>query len=232
MTALLEVHGLSVSYRGVRAVREVSLSAERGQAVALFGPNGAGKTSLVNGVAGFGPVDSGEVRLAGRDLGSAPPHVRARMGVGLVPAGRWLFGQLSVEQNLRLGTRVPGRSSHDLSYAYDLFPVLATRTRQFARTLSGGEQQMLAIARALLSKPDVLILDEPSLGLAPVMVEKVYDALTAIKREGQTLVVVEERTEFALDLCDTFVALYGGEVVNQGSRAEIDSDVLAKNYLG
>lgn len=230
---MFEVRNLEVAYGRIRVLFGVSLALDKGEAVAVIGPNGAGKSSLVSAVAGFATTVGGQVVLDGRDLTRCGPHERSRAGIGLVPSGRWLFKPLTVELNLKLGQNAAGSTALDLDFVYELFPVLSDRRKQIASTLSGGEQQMLAIGRALLSKPSILILDEPSLGLAPIIVQRLYESLGQLKERGQTLLIVEEKTEYALSLCDRYVVMTRGRVVHEGTTSQgVDASVLRESYLG
>jgi len=234
MSSLLEAQGLCVSYEGVRAVQGVDLSVAAGEALAIIGPNGAGKTSTVHALAGLVQLDHGSIRLHGQDITSAPVHRRAQMGLGLVPSGRWLFPSLTVEQNLLLGRSVSRTRALDVERVYEQFPELRDRQQAHAGSLSGGQQQMLALARSLVGQPTLLVLDEPSLGLAPLIVERLYRKLHELKADGLAIVVVEERTQFALDLCDRFLAMSGGRVAAAGdvTGSQAESEAIIKSYLG
>ena len=217
MTALLEVDGLDVRYGGVAAVRGLSFSVEPGEIVGLIGPNGAGKSSTLNAIVGAVPIAGGDVRVFGRSLRGSRPEDVARSGVALVPEGRRIFGELTVEENLRLG--LAGRSNGNgessrasLEPAYELFPVLETMRRRPAGTLSGGQQQQLAIARALAAEPKLLLLDEPSLGLAPKIVELVFDTLASIRTRGVTIVLVEQRAQRTVASADRTYLMANGLV--------------------
>ena len=201
---VLELRSIEVRYGTVPAVRELSLHVDRGEIVGLIGPNGAGKSTTLLAVMRAVPVAKGEIRLHGRPLRGAPEDV-ARAGVALVPEGRHTFGSLSVEENLRLG--LAGRRSRDgvaddLAWVHGLFPVVAEFAKRQAGSLSGGQQQQLAIARALLSRPDVLLLDEPSLGLAPTVVETLFEALARIRERGVTILLVEQRGALTIAFAD------------------------------
>lgn len=233
MTSLLEVKGVEVAYGNVRAVHGLDLALAEDEALAIVGPNGAGKTSAINGLLGLAPVVAGEIRFDGHDLRTLPVHARARLGISLVPAGRWLFPSLSVQQNIDLGRAVNRDNVLDDAEIYAEFPELESRRRVHAGSLSGGQQQMLALARALVAKPRLLILDEPSLGLAPIIVERLYGRLAQLRRSGTAIIVVEERTQFALDLCDRYIAMSGGRVASAAATgSEDESDVIARSYLG
>ncbi|MGE5689421.1 MAG: ABC transporter ATP-binding protein [Pseudomonadota bacterium] len=213
--AVLEVRGLEVRYGGVAAVRGIDLVVRRGEIVGLIGPNGAGKSSTLHAIMGVVPVAGGSVALGGRPLRGLAPETIARSGVALVPEGRRIFAGLTVEENLRLG--LAGRRSRegtdeDLDAAYDLFPVVREFRRRHAGALSGGQQQQLAIARALVARPDVLLLDEPSLGLAPTVVDTVFAALDEIRDRGVAVLLVEQRAQRTVALADRTSVLSNGEL--------------------
>lgn len=231
---LLRLTDVHVAYGGLRAVNGVSLAVSKGEALVLLGPNGAGKTSLMNSIAGPVTPASGRIEFRGVSLGRLRTEQRVSRGIVLVPEGRRLFKSLTVADNLRIA-RASGRSK-DFQSALDsvkqTFPVLSERWEQKAGTLSGGEQQMLAIGRALLTEPDLLILDEPSIGLAPKVVHDVYQRLAAVRERGISLLVVEQNMS-ALDVADRVMVLRNGRVVSEGSPAKYrDVDILADAYLG
>jgi branched-chain amino acid transport system ATP-binding protein len=221
MTALV-VEGLEVRYGAVRAVRGLSLTVEPGEIVGLIGPNGAGKSSTLHAIMGAAPVTAGDIRLGGASLLGRRPEDVARSGIALVPEGRRIFGELSVEENLRLGLagrRSQAGAEEALRRAYELFPVVRDFGRRAAGALSGGQQQQLAIARALVAEPDVLLLDEPSLGLAPRVVDIVFDALAAIRETGLAVLLVEQRAQRTVALADRCHVLSNGEL-----RLTLDRD--------
>ncbi len=233
---MLWVEGLSVRYGAFEAVQGVSLRLEEGEAVALIGPNGAGKTSVLRGLLGLARAE-GEVRLFGRPYPRRSPEALLPLGVVLVPEGRALFGGLTVEENLLLGGFHRFRRREDLrpdlERVYELFPRLRERRTQRAATLSGGEQQMLAIGRALLTRPKLLLLDEPSLGLAPLMVREIYRILARLKAEGVSLLVVEQNAKVALALADRAYVMEAGRVVLEGeARALAQDPKVVEAYLG
>jgi len=209
----LEVRDLHVAYGAVRAVRGLSLTVDRGEIVGLIGPNGAGKSTTLHAVMGLAPASGGDIVLDGRSIGGRTPERIARSGVALVPEGRRIFAELTVEENLRLGlaARRPG-ASDDLSDVYELFPVVREMRRRHAGALSGGQQQQLAIGRALVARPDVLLLDEPSLGLAPSVVDVVFGALTAIRDLGLAVLLVEQRAQRTVALADRSYLIANGEL--------------------
>ncbi|KIX84558.1 ABC transporter ATP-binding protein [Thermus filiformis] len=233
---MLRVEDLTVRYGALEAARHVHLRLEEGEAVALIGPNGAGKTSVLRGILGLARA-SGRVVLGGLEVKPRSPEALLERGLVLVPEGRALFPGLSVEDNLLLGGfarfRRGGGLSEDLERVYALFPRLKERRTQPAATLSGGEQQMLALARALMGRPRVLLLDEPSLGLAPLMVREIYRVLGELKRGGTTLLVVEQNVRIALSLADRAYVMEAGEVVLEGAAQDLLNDPrVVEAYLG
>jgi branched-chain amino acid transport system ATP-binding protein len=210
---LLEVDGLEVRYGAVPAVRDITLGVQRGEIVGLIGPNGAGKSTTLHAIMGVIPAHAGDVRLAGRSIRGKAPESISRAGVALVPEGRRIFGDFTVEENLRLGLAGRKRNgSNRLAEAYELFPVLRDFRRRPAGLLSGGQQQQLAIARALVAEPELLLLDEPSLGLAPLAVDAVFETLASIRERGVTILLVEQRAIHTVALCDRTHVLVGGEL--------------------
>jgi branched-chain amino acid transport system ATP-binding protein len=209
----LEVRDLHVAYGAVRAVRGLSLAVDRGEIVGLIGPNGAGKSTTLHAIMGLAPADAGDIVLDGRSIRGRMPESIARQGVALVPEGRRIFSELTVEENLRLGlaARRPG-AAVDLADVYDLFPVVWEMRRRHAGSLSGGQQQQLAIGRALAARPDVLLLDEPSLGLAPSVVDIVFDALTGIRERGLAVLLVEQRAQRTVAIADRSYLIANGEL--------------------
>jgi branched-chain amino acid transport system ATP-binding protein len=218
--SLLEVRGLKVSYGGINAVKGVDLKVERGEMVALIGANGAGKTTTLKAICGLLAPTAGRIRYDGRDVTGRPSFTLVDLGLALVPEGRGVFGRMRVEENLEMGayTRRDGAAvRRDLARAYELFPRLHERRRQLAGTLSGGEQQMLAIGRALMGAPRLLLLDEPSMGLAPIMVQRIFDTIRKVAAEGVTVLLVEQNAKLALE------ASQRGYVMESGSIALADS---------
>jgi branched-chain amino acid transport system ATP-binding protein len=233
MTALA-VEKLSVRYGAVEAVRGLSLEVKPGEIVGLIGPNGAGKSSTLHAIMGAAPVTGGDVRFDGRSLVGRKPEDVARRGIGLVPEGRRIFGELTVEENLRLGlaARKRGRDGGGMARAYELFPVLREFRSRQAGVLSGGQQQQLAIGRALAADPDVLLLDEPSLGLAPKIVDVVFEALTQIRDSGLGVLLVEQRAQRTVALADRSHVLANGELrLTLGPDDAGDTDRLVAAYL-
>ncbi len=211
----LEVNGLEVRYGGVAALRGVTLEVRSGEIVGLIGPHGAGKSTTLHAIMGLVPVEHGEIRLSGNPLRGLPPERVARSGVALVPEGRRIFAELTVEENLQLG--LAGRRSRDgaeedIEAVYGLFPIVKEFRRRPAGALSGGQQQQLAIGRALVARPDLLLLDEPSLGLAPKVVDIVFEALAEIRRRGLTVLLVEQRAQRTVAFADRTYLIANGEI--------------------
>jgi branched-chain amino acid transport system ATP-binding protein len=233
--AMLEIAGLDVSYGGVAAVRQLSIEVARGEIVGLIGPNGAGKSTTLHAVMGLVPARAGEIRLAGQSLRGRSPEQVARSGISLVPEGRRIFSDLTVEENLRLG--LSGRRSRegsgdDVESVYALFPIVREFARRRAGALSGGQQQQLAIARALVARPDVLLLDEPSLGLAPKIVDVVFEALAAIRDRGITVLLVEQRAQRTVAFADRTYLMANGEIRLTMTAADAgDTDKMVAAYL-
>jgi len=219
-----------VRYGAVEAVHGISFGAEPGQVTALIGANGAGKSSTLAAISGLVPA-SGRIRFEGRDIAGKPPHEIVRAGIVQVPEGREILGRMTVEENLLLGLR--GRDRSGIASAYERFPILRERRRLLASSLSGGEQQMLAIARALLAEPRLLLLDEPSLGLAPLVVARVFEALADLRRQGVTMLLVEQNALRALRLADQAYVMDLGRIVMTGTGdALLHDEGVARTYLG
>ncbi len=231
---ILELERLEVSYAGVPAVRDLSLSVGRGEIVGLIGPNGAGKSTTLHAIMGIVRPAAGDIRLAGRSIRGRPPERIARAGISLVPEGRRIYPNLTVDENLRLGLAARrGRGREGLESLRELFPVLGRYPRQTAGVLSGGEQQQLAIARALAAEPDVILLDEPSLGLAPAIVDAVFERLAQIRERGVTVLLVEQRAQRTVGLADRTYALANGELRATFTPADAsDTDRLVEAYFG
>ena len=234
---MLKLEGVSASYGAIHALREVSLSVEAGQFIAIVGPNGAGKTTLFKTISGQVVPDAGSIVFEGQDLLALPARERAHLGIAHVPEGRQVFGNLTVYENLDMGaTPARGRAewARNLERCYTMFPVLAERRGQLAGTLSGGEQQMLAIARGLASSPRLLLLDEPSMGLAPIVVDLIFERIEELHRDSKlTILLVEQRVVEALDPCDWAYVLDVGRCVASGPPEEIMKDArIRKAYLG
>ena len=234
---MLEVSGLEVRYGSAVALRGVDLAVRPGEVVAVVGRNGAGKTTLLRAVTGLVAPARGQVALQGRPITGQPAHRIMRLGVAHVPQGRQVFGDQTVEDNLLLGGYIHARDRQAvrrrIEEQYELFPRLAERRRQLAGTLSGGEQQMLAIARALMSDPALLALDEPSMGLAPIYVKQVFETILHLKRRGKTILLVEQMARAALSIADRAYVLQTGEVKRSGpARALLQDEEVLRSYLG
>ena len=234
--SLLALERLEVAYGGIRAVKGIDLAVESGEMVCLIGANGAGKSTTLRAVTGLVRSAAGRVMYDGREISGLRTHQIARRGLAMVPEGRGVFPQLTIEENLAMGAYARSDRSGvkaDLDHAFHLFPRLAERRRQTAGTLSGGEQQMLAIARALMSRPRLLLLDEPSMGLAPLMVEKIFDVIRTIAAEGVTLLLVEQNARLALEVSHRGYVLDGGLVTISGpARSLLGDPRVREAYLG
>ncbi len=234
VTAVLELQSLDVLYGSVPAVRGLNLEVGRGELVGLIGPNGAGKSTTLHAIMGVVAPTAGDVRLSGQSVRGQSPETIARAGIALVPEGRRIFGELSVEENLRLGlsARRSRNGSDPLAAAYELFPMLADFRDRQAGALSGGQQQQLAIGRALVAAPDVLLLDEPSLGLSPTLVDTVFAALTEIRGRGVSILLVEQRAQRTVALADRTYVLANGELRMTLTPADADdTDKMIQAYL-
>jgi len=233
---LLDVSGLGVSYGGLHALSDVSLDVAGGEFVTIVGPNGAGKTTLLKAIAGVVPAAAGRIAYGSTDVARWPAHVRARRGIAHVPEGRKVFSSMTVLENLEMGSfRAVARSqrAETLETVYALFPVLRERRTQLAGSLSGGEQQMLAIGRALMGNPRVLLMDEPSEGLAPQLVAEVGRTIAQLKAEGQSILLVEQNIKLTLDLADDVVIINTGAVVFKGQASSIKlDDQIVSQHLG
>ena len=234
---MLKIRSLDVAYGGLKALSDVSLDVEEGQLVAVVGPNGAGKTTLFKTISGVVTPASGEIVYKGKNLLAVAPYERAKLGIAHVPEGRQVFASMTVMENLEMGTyarRDRRRRADLLPSIIEIFPVLAERRHQLAGTLSGGEQQILAIARGLASAPDLLMLDEPSMGLAPTIVDTVFDRIEYIRRtQGLTMLLVEQRVAEALELCDRGYVLETGRTILSGSHDVLMANVeVQRAYLG
>ena len=230
---MLELRGVHAGYGRIEVVHGVDLSVGRGEVVGMIGPNGAGKSSVLRSICGLSPPTAGEVRFDGRVVTGMAPERIARLGLALVPEGRHVFKTLTVAENLRLGELGDEGDATRMERILERFPILAERARQRADRLSGGEQQQLAIARAMLGRPKLLILDEPSFGLAPKAIDSIYGLLGDLRAEGVTMLLVEQNAARTIDFCDRCVVLGTGRVRTQGSRRELqrNPDVL-RAYLG
>ena len=234
---MLRLEGIEVRFGGLAALRGVSLEVAEGEIVAVIGPNGAGKTTLFRAISGTVPLVAGSVQFLGQTLTNMPAAARPHLGIAHVPEGRQVFRDLTVAENLQLGTEAlagRGDAARNLDRAYALFPVLAERRQQLAGTLSGGQQQMLAIGRGLASSPRLLMLDEPSMGLAPAIVDTIFDAIRMLHQtEGLTILIVEQRAIEAVEICDRGYVLSTGEIVRSGPGPELLDDAeIRRAYLG
>jgi branched-chain amino acid transport system ATP-binding protein len=233
---MLEVRSVTAGYGEFTALWDVTLRVGAGEAVAVVGPNGAGKTTLMRVISGLVPVRAGDLRLDGVSLAGRRAHEIVARGIAHVPEGRRIFPRLTVEENLKMGAFLPAARRHyagTVQRVWDLFPVLAERRIQRAGTLSGGEQQMLAIGRALMSRPRLILLDEPSLGLAPVMVFRLFDLIRRVRAEGYTILIVEQNVRQVLSLVDRAYLLEVGRIQMEGRAADLaDQDFVRKAYVG
>ncbi len=234
--ALLEIQNLQVRFGAVRALKGISLQVKQGEVVALLGANGAGKSTTLRTISGLSRPSAGHILFGGRSIATMPTSQIVRLGVAQSPEGRRLFGSLTVDENLRLGscTRIDADGiAKDTERMFSLFPILRERRPQLAGTLSGGEQQQLALARALMASPKLLLLDEPSLGVAPLLVKHIFKALAELKQQGMTMLLVEQNMKLALQLADRAYVLRTGSVALEGSSTELLSDDrVAQAYLG
>ncbi|MEO8143568.1 MAG: ABC transporter ATP-binding protein [Betaproteobacteria bacterium] len=232
---LLEVKGLEVGYGGIRAVKGVDFEVEEGELVCLIGANGAGKSTTLRAVCGLLAARAGSVRYAGADIAGTPVHELPRRGLVMVPEGRGIFAQLTVEENLAMGafTRDDGEIARDIERRYETFPRLKERRKQTAGTLSGGEQQMLAMGRALMARPKLLLLDEPSMGLAPRLVAKIFEIVREIAKEGVTILLVEQNARLALEVASRGYVMESGNITLAGESAQLLADPKVREaYLG
>jgi branched-chain amino acid transport system ATP-binding protein len=233
---LLTINNLSVRYGAIKALRDVSLGVERGEIVTLIGSNGAGKTTLLRTISGLIAACDGSITFDGEDITRSKPHEIVCMGISHVPEGRQIFANLSVRENLLLGAyqeQSRERIHADIDRCYSLFPVLSERKTQKAGTLSGGEQQMLAIARALMARPKVLLLDEPSLGLAPLIVRKIFQIIREINAAGTTVFLVEQNAHMALNIAHRAYVLQTGQIIKTDTaKALLEDPDVKKAYLG
>ena len=231
---LLEVEGIAVHYGKIAALKDVTLSVDEGEIVALIGANGAGKTTTLKTISGLRPLSAGRIVFEGRDISRMPGHKRVTAGIGQAPEGRGVFPGMTVQENLLMGcyTR-KGNVTKELDEVYELFPRLAERKSQFGGTMSGGEQQMLAIGRALMTNPRVLLLDEPSMGLAPILVQQIFDIIAEINNRGTTVLLVEQNAQQALQLAHRAYVLETGRVVKTAEASLLlDDPQVRAAYLG
>jgi branched-chain amino acid transport system ATP-binding protein len=235
-TAMLELTGASASYGSVPAISNISISIGEGEAVGLLGANGAGKSTTLRAISGLVKLSSGSVTFAGADLASLPPHRIPELGIAHVPEGRQVFPEMTVQENLEIGAYVPtakAERARTLELVYGIFPRLADRRRQLAGTMSGGEQQMLAVGRGLMLKPRLLMLDEPSLGLAPVMTDVTFEKIGEIHKMGTAILLVEQNVSRALSLVARAYVLESGKVIMHGTSSELaNNKQVQAAYLG
>ncbi|MCB6501545.1 ABC transporter ATP-binding protein [Colidextribacter sp. 210702-DFI.3.9] len=235
MNTILKVDDINVYYGAIHAIKGVSFEVNEGEVVTLIGANGAGKSTILKTVAGLLSSRTGSVQFMGKGLGGIPAHKIVPMGLALVPEGRQIFLQMTVEENLQMGAFTRPASEYDESIAdvYQRFPRLKERQNQIAGTLSGGEQQMLAMGRALMSKPSLLMLDEPSMGLAPILVEQIFDIVRELNQHGTTILLVEQNANMALSVAHRGYVLETGKIVATGTGAELlEDEAVKKAYLG
>ena len=230
---MLDVSGLSAWYGNLQVLWDVSLHVDGGEIVTLLGPNGAGKTTLVQSIFGYIPKISGSIRFQGTEIAGRPPYDVVGLGLGMVPEKRELFPKMTVMENLELGAHLRGRAGREAAEIFSLFPVLSERKDQLAGTLSGGEQQMLAIGRCLMGGPSLMVLDEPSLGLSPLLVTTVLDTVKALNDRGLTILLVEQNVQHALEISDRGYILENGRIAASGMAADLMRDDHVKEaYLG
>lgn len=234
--SLLEVKNLKVAYGGIQAVKGIDLHIDQGELVTLIGANGAGKTTTLRTLVGMVKPAEGTIQYDGKPTGKTPVFDFVRKGLVMVPEGRGVFGRLTVEENLRMGAYYRNDESairDEIDYIYELFPRLKERMVQLAGTLSGGEQQMVAMGRAMLSKPKLLLLDEPSMGLAPIIVQKIFEIVQMISKQGVTILLVEQNAKLALEISDRGYVMESGRITMSGAASELlSSDAVQKAYLG
>ena len=235
MSQILKVDNINVYYGAIHAIKGISFEVNEGEVVTLIGANGAGKSTTLQTVSGLLHSRTGSIEFAGENLAKIPPHIVVRKGLAQVPEGRRIFQQMSVEENLEMGayTRDKSELEGDLEMVYKQFPRLLERRRQIAGTLSGGEQQMLAIGRALMSHPKLLMLDEPSMGLAPILVEQIFDIIRQLNEAGTTILLVEQNAQMALSVAHRAYVMETGKITLSGTGKELaESDQVRKAYLG
>ena len=233
---MLQIKGLSTYYGYIHALKGIDIEVDKGEIVSLIGSNGAGKTTTLSSIAGLVPSSEGTITFEGKNITNAPPHKMVQMGISLSPEGREVFPALTVEENLRLGAYTKKNKAEiktSFERVYELFPRLQERTAQFAGTLSGGEQQMLAIGRALMSQPKLLLLDEPSLGLAPTLVALIFRLIKDINKQGTTILLIEQNANMALSISNRAYVLETGSIAIHGDAKQLAGDPRVKEaYLG
>ncbi|HLV28521.1 MAG TPA: ABC transporter ATP-binding protein [Burkholderiaceae bacterium] len=235
-TPLLELRNLDVAYGGIRAVRELNLTVNEGEQVCLIGANGAGKSTTLRAICGLVPRAAGDIFYAGESIATVPSYMLVRRGLVMVPEGRGIFGQLTIEENLAMGAYSRNDAeqvARDTEHVLELFPRLRERLKQSAGTLSGGEQQMLAMGRAMISRPRLLLLDEPSMGLAPIMVDKIFEVIRSIADEGVTILLIEQNARLALEASHRGYVMESGRMILEGpSQQLLDDPKVRAAYLG
>ncbi len=234
--AMLEIKDLKVSYGMIQAIKGISFEVNKGEVIALIGANGAGKTTILHTITGLLSADSGSVTYEGKDITRTPGHKIVSMGIAHVPEGRRVFANMTVLQNLKLGAytrKDKAEIAETLEMVYTRFPRLKERKNQLAGTLSGGEQQMLAMGRALMSHPQIILMDEPSMGLSPIFVNEIFDIIEEVSKSGTTVLLVEQNAKKALSIADRAYVLETGNIVLEGKASELlDNDSIKKAYLG
>jgi len=233
---MLDLKGINAGYGSFQALFDISLTVKAGEAVSVIGPNGAGKTTLMRVISGMTAPFSGEMEMEGKSLSSFPPHQIVELGIAHVPENRRLFPGMTVEDNLKLGAfakTARGDSAKNLEFVYELFPRMKERRSQLAGTMSGGEQQMCAIGRAIMSGPKLLLMDEPSAGLAPVVVQQVFSLVRRIREEGYTVLIVEQNVQQVLQVVDRAYLLEAGQLIDSGKSEDLlESESVRKAYMG
>ncbi|BBQ02373.1 ABC transporter ATP-binding protein (plasmid) [Burkholderia sp. SFA1] len=235
-SAMLKVEGLQVSYGGIQAVKGVDLEVGQGELVTLIGANGAGKTTTMKAITGLKPYSGGDIEYMGQSIKGVPTHELLKRGLAMVPEGRGIFARMSILENMQMGAYLRNDTAEiqkDTERMFGFFPRLKERASQYAGTLSGGEQQMLAMARALLSRPKLLLLDEPSMGLSPIMVEKIFEVVREISKEGLTVLLVEQNARLALQAANRAYVMDSGDITMSGdANAMLDNPMVRAAYLG
>ena len=235
MSAMLKVENINVYYGAIHAIKDISFEVNEGEVVTLIGANGAGKSTILKTVSGLLRSKTGSIEFEGANLGHVAPHKIVNLGLAHVPEGRRVFTRMTVEENLEMGgyTRPNGEIDASIASVYEQFPRLKERRKQVAGTLSGGEQQMLAMGRALMSKPKLLMLDEPSMGLAPILVEQIFEIIQSLHKAGTTILLVEQNAQMALSVADRGYVLETGRIVNTGAGKDLlEDESVKKAYLG